>query len=378
MKSFYITKSQATLLCLILVLPYLYFYYSYFGNNQYSLKLTALFLFGVLLHFFHKIEPGTQAELVFCGKATGLYWEDGYCLVPSILPVLHNFGIYLLWSLKKAVGAYEYRSDKEVSIDHFVDQRRPNYNMNVQATPLQMTASRVSEALLEWITGYEKGNPELLYQRVGFRIILLSIILGAFANVFYPDESGSGRQLVSTPTEQYLSRDAPIASSDGTILVTSSLRYGAKPTMPDKERFIPHTTKDSHLFFTLDGKDKTKYLMYREPAAGERASVHIEESMCVLVPAGRDVYFFTKYRPQFEVNMEKHVIYVTKLEKRNKLYELYKVIHGRTLEQDSASWGYIHDNWDDVDTVSYGFRAKALPLDKIPDPKKSGGGIVCF
>jgi hypothetical protein len=100
--------------------------------------------------------------------------------------------------------------------------------------------------------------------------------------------------------------------------------------------------------------------------------------MCVLVPAGRDVYFFTKYRPQFEVNMEKHVIYVTKLEKRNKLYELYKVIHGRTLEQDSASWGYIHDNWDDVDTVSYGFRAKALPLDKIPDPKKSGGGIVCF
>ena len=360
-------------------------YYSYFGNNQYTHQLAALFLFGVLLHFFQKIEPGTYAELVFFGKARNFFWEDGYCFVPSFLPILHHFGIYLLWSLKKAITEPLYRNDRDVSIEHFQDQRRPVYNMNTQTTLLGMAVSRVIEGVFGWFFGIKRGDPELLFQRLGGRIIILAIIFGIIANTFFPN-GGTKQPWNETLQAAVLASTAPTTSKDpstsntpGTIFASSQLRKGIQPTMPLPERFIPQTIRDKEQhFFLVDEADPRKYLFFHDPPTGKDASVYVDESLCVVIPAGRELFFITKYRPTFEVNMEKTVRFQTKYEKHNFIDKVRMYLLAKQPEEETASWAYVHDYWDTVDTSTYSIKARALPEAKIRGSEEGYGGLVCF
>jgi hypothetical protein len=149
--------------------------------------------------------------------------------------------------------------------------------------------------------------------------------------------------------------------------------------MPLPERFVPETSSDkTQLYFSVDESDPRKYLFFHEPKPGKKASVYVDESLCVVIPAGREIFFITKYRPRCEVNMEKVVHYATKFEKRNFFDKIKIQILGVTPGADTASWAYVHDYWSEVDTDSYSIKARALPEEKIPGTTKGYGGIVCF
>lgn len=373
-----ITKTQGAILCLFLCIPYGLLYYGYFGQNQFTPQLLTFFLFGVLLHFFQKIEPGTRAELVFFGKARNFFWEDGYCLVPSFLPILHQVGIHLLWSLKKAVYSGIYRSDRDVSIEHFQDQRRPNYNMNTQTTMFGMAVSRILEVIFGWFLEISRGDPELLFQRIGQRIMVLSIILGAFANIFFPNkETRSVGQTFSMVSEE--KKNSSQEPRKGMTLVSSGLHVGLPPQMPLAENFVPRPTSTTRLYFNVDsGVDKRKYFLFHEPPLGKFHTITVNEPLCQVIPAGRDVLFFSKYRPQFEGNTENRVEYVVKKENQNPLREVYKNFRGISSKTEVATWKEIYSDWSMVDTESYGIIVRALADEDQPQPGKGLGGIVCF
>lgn len=373
MKSFFITKQQAALLCLILTLPYLFLYYMYFGNNYYSLYLTSFFYVGVLLHFFHKIEPGTRAEVVFFGKATGGYWEDGFCLVPSIMPVIHYINTHLLWSLKKSEAQGVYRIDRDISIDQYVNQRRPNYNMNVQSTHVQIWLSRVIESIIEWFSGIQKGDEELVYQRLGVRIIVIAILGGISANFFFPKSHTSN----SFPFMSS-SGDGLPKPKEGESAVYSSLRHGRLPIMPLPENFTPRPKSNTQLFFFVSQEDPRKYYLFHEPPLGGFHTVAIHEPLCALIPAGREMIFITKYRPQYEANMVNLVEYAAKAKERGILSTLSRSLLGLETKADLASWEELYNNWEKVDVDNYGIKVQALANDDLPESSKNLGGIVCF
>jgi hypothetical protein len=338
------------------------------------------FAFGVLLHFFEVIKPGTRAELVFVGKARNFFWEDGYCLVPSFMPILHNFGVRPLWSLKKADILPVYRGDRDVSIDHFQDQRLPRYNVNTQTSMFGMFISRISEAVFGWFLGIQKGDPELLFQRLGSRIIILSIVLGFIANTFYPNKpSGvqNGEPSASSASQSYDKRNNKPKSPEGKVMTLSQLSKGRDPIIPGEDKFLPEKNGPALHYFFVNESDPRKYFLFQEPGESGKTILFVKESLCAIIPAGRKIYFLTNYPPQNVLNMEVEVIYAKKEERYNLVEKIEKRISGNVRSK-TSSWRDLYDNWNDVETENHFIIAQARTRDKLPEPEKSFGGIVCF
>lgn len=180
----FITKTDGVILSVIPISCYLTPYYIFVSRNQYTLPLTLVFFAGVLLVLFRLLKE--PEEVMFFDAGTGGYWGEGWCLVPSFTPFLRNIGINFPWGLRnRRLEELEERR-KDVDIHHYQDQREMGYRVNVQTTLFAANVNRLFESIVRWVTGYEKGKRELFYQRIGFRIMLLAIILGWGANFFFP------------------------------------------------------------------------------------------------------------------------------------------------------------------------------------------------
>ncbi len=386
MKWFVITKTQGFILGLLLASPYLWLYLSFFGKNRYSMELTLFFVVGVLFHFIDKIEAGTRAELLFVGKATGYFWEDGFCLTPSTLPILHNIGIRPLWSLKRQL-TYEgaYRTDRDISIKHFQDQKRPNYNMTIQTTWFGMAASRILEGIFGWFMSYNDGDPLLLFQRVGTRIVYIAMILGVCANIVYPVQSNT--QPLAARFANILNFEnpfrfenpffgEPLINSDTTVTNKIQLEQGMPAKIPSVKDFASQPEMGAKIFVTMED-DSRKYVLFHEGKLGEDAQLTVSESLCAIVPYGRELYIFTKTRPMYALNMEGKLQFVAKEGKKGFYYTWKDQIFDIQGKMIKGRWKDVYHSWNDVDS-EFAILVRALPREKIFFPDSVPGGIVCF
>ena len=189
------TKPQGAVLTLIITTVMVYLYYGIFGfmlKSQFTVLLTFCFFLAVLFSFVRENAYG--GELRFFGQLTGVRWESGYCLVPSILPILHHIRIYLGYDLEEdpVERSVEYRNPR---IHHFQDQRLSNYNVRADTTLLGLNTDKFLGWLINWITGIHNGPKKLFYQRVGFRLMVLCILMGFVTSFTHPREKDTTKDV---------------------------------------------------------------------------------------------------------------------------------------------------------------------------------------
>lgn len=182
---------------------YTFLFSLYAKETMWAQTLTTIFIVGAFFSFLRKIPAGTKAELLFMEKSTGCYWSDGFCLIPSIGHMFHHIGIYVLWNLKQAYEVGLQETTHLLNINHQYDQSRPTYNVKVETSLFRMELYRMINAITSWIFGFQKGHPELLYQRIGFRIILVAIIGVLIGNFVAPVTThAKGRKEIIEATNQ--------------------------------------------------------------------------------------------------------------------------------------------------------------------------------
>lgn len=359
--------------------PYVFIYYQWTKDSPYSIKLVSLFFCGLFFHFFRKIEPGTEAELIFFGKATGKFWEDGFCLVPSLLPILHTIGIYLLWDLKKPIDPHVHKSSpgRTINVEHFHDQRLPMYQVKTKTSLLGMQASRLTGNIFGWFFSVDRKNSELMFQKIGFRIVLVALAAGWIA---VPSPTHNEVPTIPAPQPPSITepRDEPTPNQpiqdDSTVTVKVQLGEPPFPAFPSKEHFEVEESTTIQLYYLYKGIEYNRY----HRGIGDRPPVVVaEKSSCVIVPAGKSVFIKTVSPPILAINMVNEVSFVVdkaKLPSRNIFATIFLPAPSLVFYKD---WRYLQKNWGIVDIVGgYMLLAKASTEGEIPPPYH--GGLVCF
>ena len=377
----YITKGQGALYTMLPVSLYVIPYYGFVSGNGYTLELLALFTFGVLFLFLVKIEPGTQGQLLWFEKLVRdtngrpCLWEDGLCLVPTLFPFLHKVDIHLFWWIKKPITEEDYLNNQNGPyIHHHVDQREMRYNVNVDTSLFMANLQRITGNIFGWFFGITRGNPALLFQRVGTRIIILALLLGFGFNQSASQQNeksnNNGKGTTTTPSTPHTN------NSSDTVTLKVQLKKQNLPDFPTKE-FFTVRTEDAWIYRVVEGR---KYFYYSQAPEGKIPAMIVDDSRCVAVPAGREIKFITKFVPTYAANMKNKIIYARKSEEVDLLKKaVLFIVQGRIPDSNPyylmISWTDAYEEWNAFDT-SAGFVAQALTLDEIPDNVQ--GGLVCF
>jgi hypothetical protein len=95
--------------------------------------------------------------------------------------MLHNIGIHLLWDLEEREPV-----NANVHINSYQDQRESQYHVRANVSLFWLNFDKLISLIVGWFFGFKRGEEKLLYQRVGFRIILVSIVGGFVCNWFFP------------------------------------------------------------------------------------------------------------------------------------------------------------------------------------------------
>lgn len=199
-----INKVQGALISLFIMSFYVIPYYNFVEDIPFETELTVLFSVGILFHFIRNIEVGTESKLLFFHQWTGKVWTEGLCLIPSLLPFLHNFGIHLLWDLHKPKYEYSPSRESRVNINNFQDQKLSQYRVGTHTSLFWLNVDKFFSGLIRWFfIEWKDGDPELLFQRVGFRIILVAVSLGGAIGTYVSARNSiqpEKRNLVVAPT----------------------------------------------------------------------------------------------------------------------------------------------------------------------------------
>lgn len=360
-----INKIDGAILSLLLMSPYVFFYHEWVKQSSQSLQLTLFFFFGIFLHFLRKIEAGTVAELLFFEKSTKHYWQDGFCLVPSFLPALHNVGIYLLWNLKKSIEVTGSAFNPNINIEHYKDQRKPEYIINAKATLLALSVHNFFGNMLSWWIAPFKDMSELKFQKLGFRIILLALICGGISNFF-------------TDASTTINRYNPFQTKKEIVTILVQLNDGFTHSFPELSMFEEQGDTTTTKYMDI-GEDR--FILYPKRTGANLARITVETRLCALVPVGKKIVFETKYKPVRAENMKREVRYI----KRPEFVTVFQKIRAFLFSDLNTSkgyilydsWQYINTNWHTVENDNYTLTAEALDRGDIADTNV-GGGLVCF
>lgn len=360
-----INKWTGVILTLVVMSPYVLIYYAWVKHSAYSTELTCFFFVGILFHFLRKIEAGTKAELTFFEKATGHYWNDGFCLVPSLMPILHNIGIHPLWNLKKDIPIENTLYNPNINVNHFQDQKIPIYRVSANASLFQLSVHNFFSTIGGWFFSIDRSNPEMIYQRIGLKIILVAIIAGWIGN-FIPEKTTPG---LNNPTNNI----------EGTITIKTQLGQLPLSSFPTNDYFVVDTDQNTQHFTNFNGM---RLFAYHKRLGENYPIIYVDGSLCVTVPAGERIGFKTKQPPVFATNMQK-VTFSEKLDslsfiKRNTapLYYLFNGLSVKGFQETTNTWEHLHNNWDTVDSENFEIVSRAMDQKDILD--KVAGGLVCF
>jgi hypothetical protein len=210
-----------------------------------------------------------------------------------------------------------------------------------------------------WFFAFWRGDKELIYQRLGFRIIVVALFL-AWTTNNWPFFNPSS----------YMNGDEKIT------IVATQLRAGNLPEMPRTNRLLGERT-DVWLHDVLGGKDYFYYINTR----GKVPHLRIDRSLCAIVEYEKEMAFRTTVPPIYAGNVKFRVRYTKKQEFTTLMEKLSIVIHQWENPfvagfQTVTHWEALRENWHTVDT-NHSIIATGERMNKIPD-RKALGGIVCF
>lgn len=334
-------------------------YYAYVHGNTYVFQLMLLYSIGVLSVFFRVLEE--DEEVTFLDKGTGGYWGEGWCLVPSFLPFLRNIGptgINFPFGLRNRRRKELEERRRNVDIHHYRDQDKMEYHVNVQTTMLGANTNRFFEGFFRWFFGYEKGRFDLLFQRFGFRVMLLALVAGWFTNQ-------------TTAVGEAWDKYNPF--KDEVVNATIQLDDGIPRPLPADHQFV---WKKGMPSLSMPGSRETLFVPYHE-IPGKTPYITVKEKLCATVPAGKILGFDTQYKPVYAVNMKNDVVYMKRYETLSPLQRLIVSISGAKDYKTSDTWTEVVRMWDTVESEKYVILAQALDQESLSD-KRALGGMVCF
>ncbi len=363
-----ITKTQSAVLSLIFISFYTYGFFGFLTANHYYMWTLGFFLVGELLMFLRIIETGTYAEVTFFNSGTGIYWSDGVVLSANPFPFLRNIGINTFWDIFRPITERLRMAMTTPEIYHYVDQSKPRYNINVETTFWTAKTDMLITNLLSWLFGFQKGDPELLFQRIGFRILLVTLLSTWVLNFTHPIDgvSQKGQEAEQVAEQRHSYQQGAVSST--IVSVQLSVRSAEPPLYPDRNDF---SRRDGTSYKTPG----SVYRYYRPMSNRGRdgidtVSIDGNEPLCLIMYQGQRLSITTNGRfPVFVVNMRDSVLYGKKIPRLNFFERIDYILFGnQSVYPTRDSWSYIYENWHtDVETTRHAIVAEA---------KKNG--LVCF
>lgn len=363
----FLTKTEAVIISVPILFCYTFPYYLWVSHGNHETFLTLLYFFGVFFLLFRKLEE--PEELLFLDRGTDGYWGEGYCLVPNFLPFLRNIGINFPWGLRNSRrNILQEERLRNIDIHHYQDQRDMSYRVNAETSLFAANMNRFFEKLFKWIFSIDEGKPELFYHRIGFRFMLLALILA-----YTSDFSKSVTKVVNDYTPPHLTQQKE------SYRVSIQLNNGVLRGFPDPPMFESKGDNQNGKVIIVND---TVYMYYQKrddgliPFYGD-----IPENRCLLIPAGKELKILSQNKPVSAVNMENLVSYGIRYESSNFYQKLWAF--GGTFTHDVAwyptsdTWKHIVDNWDTVEKTKKPLTVKALTKEKMLD-SDAGGGVVCY
>ena len=148
--------------------------------------------------------------------------------------------------------------------------------------------------------------------------------------------------------------------------------------MPTREDFVPMPyEKETQRFIRING-DQRKYFLFHEPELGKSHVLKVTETLCQIIPAGREMLFILQHPPSYALNMEKKIEYIPKKRIRRFFYEQYQKITGGDPYSYLIDFRDIRKQWEEVDYTNYAIKVRALPNSALHKSSKGHGGVVCF
>ena len=243
-----INKPVGALLSLgIMYKLYLAQFQDFVLGNPHASQLLLLFGIGALLQYYDPIAPGTRAEVTFWGKATGVFWEDGPALVPSIFrPLEEHLNIHLLWGLKKPFDEEAHLNKIAGNHYHFRDQTLPNYNINATGTIQQAERHRLLTNFIRWVLCLNYKTTDTRRRGFGWRMMIAAYIIGWSTNPSLADEPvrKDFSASISTPSPAYKAEQKehitnplpPVTGEKMTVLVNLD-KLEQRPIFPPESYF---------------------------------------------------------------------------------------------------------------------------------------------
>lgn len=219
---------------------------------------------------------------------------------------------------------------------------------------------------VSWLFSWKHKDGEHELHTNSFRLAIGSLILAGF---FVP-----GLVTCSFNPQKTIDKYNPFQENKGAVAVVIQLDDGAEHTFPVASFFVE---AGDNRTLNYSNVGDTHYIHYPKTVKGETAFIDVRTRLCALVPAGKIIFFKTKYRPVYVVNMKNEVFYTKKDEFLTIPEKIYTLIFKEKTYRTVTNWQYLNVNWFTVETDNHLIYAEALGQKVIVD-NNAAGGLVCF
>lgn len=359
MRHLYITKGQAALIVLAFAFPVLIGFYHYSNENPYFVKVFISFLLGFFLFMSWYIRSGKKAYLTFAGKRLeGPAWEDGFCLVPGIA-MLEEMHANPLYGLEPIGYDEDTQNTEQEGLHHRHDTRDIHYKVNTDTSLFALNVNRLLENMFTMFSPWH-GKKRNARRKVGFLIMVFSFLFTAATN---------GSTSVSSKDESEKNQKK---GNSNQVVLLENLKLNQSVPFPPNNLFVVHNGTTWIYTQSVSG---VKYYHYTS-SSFKIPVIDLNETACVVVPAGRMIGIRTSRKPVYAVNMESTLEYGKLVSAANPVqrFVLSRQGYSAPIYTAEGSWNKLIREWNSV-SVDQPLIATALQKEKIPDGRD--GGMIC-
>lgn len=359
---------------------YLGWFYDYAQGTIYASYFLATAIVCGILMFLWIPEIGEDNRLMVFGFNTGITVKPGTYILANIAPFFREINLHLGFSITRLQDGRKINNEN-VNMKIYKDQRRTEYSARVTTTSFfALNFDKFLHNLVAFLLDFKGEHDQVQYYKVGRTLFLVLLLVTAIARITHP--SGVRAISPSKPSVTSSQQSSPPLVFGATPTVDVFLQKRGPVPIPELKNFKLGNDgiEGGHYFFGEDGK---KYLTFSEPSSNQVRGIHIRESVCVLIPWGRQVVFLTKYPPHYAANVINPVSYYKKESSYN-LFErsvvaFRKSVMGKdTAVEETVSWENLYKNWSEVNGESLpGLKVEARYQKNNEDPRV-GGALVCF
>jgi hypothetical protein len=391
-----IGKIRGAILSGVIILVYYYYWLPYWHRDWFGFEPeygrgTGLVLLGLIMTQVVILQPGDTARLTFFGSLLNRTWGGSIALVPNVFhTTIVMFRFAILWGLA-VLNNDTYKRYEEPNVRVNTSDANFKYQANVQMTYGQAQVSRATEVIMRLFLDYKRVPEEYYVASFGYRVLLVGIVMVCLNSTLNHAKIKLNATVASLSQAVTKQQKAPILNStahtSGNITgglnstfveKREQLELGRKPSFPPPGNFVAQRENNAQFFTRVEGDDR-KYYLFHEPNPGEIKTITVKESMCALIPPGRQIAFVTDWPPMNAENMENQIIYTKKYRSITRTELLNAWLAGKSLERGLSSladWSFVNKNWHTVETFERRLVAQAKAQNQIR--AYESGGIVCF